>query len=226
MKANLLLIGLLLVVSCSLNKKQMSDIDKKIISDLNFDENLISLIRETTGSAIAISSMNTEVEYAFKDSLQYEHFSSKGIKALVFYEDQQKAVEIVKRLREQFAQKGYCIYVSETNFGNSKDEVTILKTNDKYDVLRFEGTNGINYDIFVEDLISKLMVWDQKYNLKIVASGMDFFEAEYTTPPADIMQFAQEVYEFCPDVVDQGTETVEALANEMARSNTLYLWWD
>ena len=38
--------------------------------------------------------------------------------------------------------------------------------------------------------------------------------------------FAREVYAFCPDVVDQGTETVEALAAEMKQENTVYLWWD
>jgi hypothetical protein len=41
-----------------------------------------------------------------------------------------------------------------------------------------------------------------------------------------MVAFAREVYAFCPDVVDQGTGAVEALAAEMSRTNTLYLWWD
>ena len=45
-------------------------------------------------------------------------------------------------------------------------------------------------------------------------------------PPADWMALAREVYEFCPDIVDQGTETVERLAYEMRVTNELFLWWD
>jgi hypothetical protein len=41
-----------------------------------------------------------------------------------------------------------------------------------------------------------------------------------------MLEFAKEVYQFCPDVVDQGTETVEALASERKRTNRVYLWWD
>jgi hypothetical protein len=35
-----------------------------------------------------------------------------------------------------------------------------------------------------------------------------------------------EVYEFCPDVVDQGTDTVEGLESEIKKSGTIFLWWD
>jgi hypothetical protein len=31
------------------------------------------------------------------------------------------------------------------------------------------------------------------------------------------------IYYFCPDVVEQGAETVEALAEEMQRTGTIYL---
>jgi hypothetical protein len=41
-----------------------------------------------------------------------------------------------------------------------------------------------------------------------------------------MLAFAREVYQFCRDVVEQGTETVEKLAAEMKRSNRMYLWWD
>jgi hypothetical protein len=37
---------------------------------------------------------------------------------------------------------------------------------------------------------------------------------------------AEEIYSMCPDVVDQGTGTVEELAREMKESKLLYFWWD
>ena len=58
------------------------------------------------------------------------------------------------------------------------------------------------------------------------AADFDFVEAVFVKQPAGMDAFAREVYEFCPDVVEQGVGTVKALADEMRRSGTLYLWWD
>ena len=38
--------------------------------------------------------------------------------------------------------------------------------------------------------------------------------------------FAQEVYEFCPDIVDQGVGDVGALAEILDDTRRVYLWWD
>ena len=38
--------------------------------------------------------------------------------------------------------------------------------------------------------------------------------------------FANEVYEFCPDIVDQGVGDVEKLAAGIAATKEVYLWWD
>jgi hypothetical protein len=34
------------------------------------------------------------------------------------------------------------------------------------------------------------------------------------------------MYDFCPDIVDQGVGSVKALATELRRSRSLYFWWD
>jgi hypothetical protein len=36
----------------------------------------------------------------------------------------------------------------------------------------------------------------------------------------------EQVHEFCPDLGDLGTGTVEALAAEMRRNRSVYPWWD
>ena len=68
--------------------------------------------------------------------------------------------------------------------------------------------------------------WDEKYGLRLNGAGMDWLFAEFENPPSDWTAFAREVYEFCPDVVDQGTGSVESLASEMKRMRGVYLWWD
>jgi hypothetical protein len=42
----------------------------------------------------------------------------------------------------------------------------------------------------------------------------------------DVEAMAKRMYAFCPDIVDQGTNTVEALARELKETNALFFWWD
>jgi hypothetical protein len=44
--------------------------------------------------------------------------------------------------------------------------------------------------------------------------------------PADTQAFARDVYEFCPDIVDQGVGSVEAQEESIRDSGQVYLWWD
>lgn len=140
---------------------------------------------------------------------------------------QAKAMPTV-RLLQQKAGAGYCVFISEEHFGikGIPDNISILKTSDSYDMLRVMGTNGWNYNISPDAVIARLKEWDSKFGIVLYGVGFDWVEAEFKHQPEDMPGFAKEVYSFCPDVVEQGTGTVEGLAKEMRRTNTLYLWWD
>ena len=75
-------------------------------------------------------------------------------------------------------------------------------------------------------MLAKYTEWSKKFGLKLVGAGQDWIEAEFAHPPTDWKAFAYEVYAFCPDVVDQGSGSVSALAKEMKAKNYVYLWWD
>ena len=136
-----------------------------------------------------------------------------------------QARRAVSALREALG-PGYVVFQSAQNFGSAPDRVAVLRSTDPFDPLRTMATNGTNYDIHTDSIITRLADWDRRYGLTIVGAGLDWVEAELVRPPPDWVAFAREVYEFCPDIVDQGTETVEALAEEMKESRTVYLWWD
>lgn len=140
---------------------------------------------------------------------------------------ERKALPTVKHLRRALGE-GSLVFVSERNYGigGALDEVSVLQGTDFYDALRTMGTNGWNYDLGPDDVIERLKLWDAKYGLDIQGIAFDWVEARIERPPTDMASFAAEVYEFCPDVVEQGAGTVEALADEMRRSQLLYLWWD
>lgn len=138
---------------------------------------------------------------------------------------EERVARTIANLREQLGAE-YFVFRSEPRFGQAPDAISVLKTPDQFEVLRVMGTNGWNYDLSPEAVIARVREWDAEYGLALRGAGFDWLEAEIERPPSDMRPFAEAVYAFCPDVVEQGTQTVAALADEMRRARTLYLWWD
>lgn len=225
-KLLLLISFLVIIVSACENKYYLTENDLKVISELDFNKELLEELRSLTENPFAVKNQNPDLDFIFKDSLNYVEFANKGLRGLTLFETEKNALDIVYKLRKKYAENNYYIYISETNFGFSPDEITILKTNDKFDMLRFGGTNGTNHDIYVENIIGKLKIWDNAHGLIFFAVGNDFLEADLNQLPNDLDAYADELYEFCPDIVDQGTGTLELLKKEVVRTRKLYLWWD
>ncbi len=131
----------------------------------------------------------------------------------------------IEALAERIRPEGYSIYRSRMGFDGEPDEVCVLMTQQMdMAILRYEQTDGINYEITTDSLIQVLEAWDLQ--LTVIGASSDWMDANIGNPVSDWNVLARQVYAFCPDVVDQGTGTVEALAEEMRRAKTLYLWWD
>jgi hypothetical protein len=133
--------------------------------------------------------------------------------------------DTVVTLRKE-APAGYLVFCYELGFGMRPDQFAVLRGKDQFDILRAVGTDGANYNIMPDQVLARVKEWDKRYGLDIQAAGQDWMEARFKAPPAEMDAFAREVYKFCPDVVDQGTGSVEELAREMTKTNSVYLWWD
>jgi Domain of unknown function (DUF4253) len=138
-----------------------------------------------------------------------------------------KSAAVVRRVQELLP-SGYVTFVSATTLGiyGKPDEVSVLKTSDPLSVISAMGTNGNNYGITCAMVGARVREWDQRFGLIILGCGGGWLQARFKNQPADMLAFAREVYEFCPDVVTQGAKTVQALAAEMTRADTVSLWWD
>jgi uncharacterized protein DUF4253 len=139
--------------------------------------------------------------------------------------DQNKTQRTITALRERLG-PGYLVFKADQGYGITPDSIGIVVSTDPFDILRVRSTDGINYDIDHDSVLALVRTWDRQYGLEITGAGLDWFEARFITPPADWLAFAKELYKVCPDIVDQGAESVEALADEMRRTNTLFCWWD
>jgi hypothetical protein len=150
------------------------------------------------------------------------------LNGVIFREPYSTSTQLVESLYNTFHSKGYSIFVLEQNFNlkNQPDDIAVLKTSDKYLILQQIQTDGANYNIYNDSLLRIIKSFDSKYSLDLIGAGVDWCEFAIKKEPADWLAFAKEVYKVCPDVVDQGTNTVEALADEMKMTKRLYFWWD
>ncbi|BFM41128.1 DUF4253 domain-containing protein [Synechocystis sp. LKSZ1] len=74
---------------------------------------------------------------------------------------------------------------------------------DKYQILREKQTNGDNYDLDTADIIERLQKWDRDYGIVLSGVESDRLVVVFQQLPADLDSLAQEIYQFCPDIIDQ-----------------------
>ncbi|MGH7676561.1 MAG: DUF4253 domain-containing protein [Gemmatimonadales bacterium] len=141
---------------------------------------------------------------------------------------QADAEKLVRTLQARFLDRGFFLFRHEQHFAidGKPDEVGLLPTPDVYDVLVLMGTNGWNYDIGPDSIVAWLRALEREQPFVLTGIGFDFVEGRFTEAIRDPGALAQRFYEFCPDIVDQGTGSVRALAGELRRSMALYCWWD
>jgi len=88
----------------------------------------------------------------------------------------------------------------------------------KFQDLKEQGTNGINYEVTTDELISKLQSWDKLYGISIEEVSHDRLVVNFADLPGNVASLAEEVYQFCPDVVDQGFGCMDDMV-EMAEQS-------
>lgn len=71
--------------------------------------------------------------------------------------------------------------------------------------------------------------WQRKYGAKIVGLSGDVIEAHVSQPPRtreDAMELAWQHFLYCPDLVEQGVESIAHLAGALLDQKVWFFWWD
>ena len=89
---------------------------------------------------------------------------------------------------------------------------------DKYQPLRDAETNGYNYDLEPEDIIEKLQQWDMQYGIEISDVEFDSVNVTFQKLPDDLTNLALEIYEFCPDIIDQHFGCMADILEDLEKS--------
>jgi len=107
-------------------------------------------------------------------------------------------------------------------------EVVIGRGKDQWDKLRIARTIDCNRDWTTEEIITRLKRFDEKYGISIFHAETDDVGIEFLCWPQfdDLDQLCQEIYEFCPDIVHQGWDSVKDLKEVIEATGLIHLWWD
>jgi len=71
--------------------------------------------------------------------------------------------------------------------------------------------------------------WHERFGARIITAHFDTVEFKVDRPVStreDAMELAREFYAYCPDIVDQGTGTIDSLAATMLGAKVWFFWWD
>ena len=231
MKKIIYFLTLIVTVSC-LNKKEsksdaastitMNDIDK---NGLEIDLELLSNIKKDIKKEPA--KLNREVWNYDKEGNEAHYFLDKG---LVFkFVDEQKAHSIFNKYHDKVIKGNNYIFLTNIDFDesyNSYYDIVIINGSDPFKLINRIGTNGVNYDIYNPDIVKKLKEWNAQVHFKFVVIDVSRIHAYMGKLPNDIKKFSSDVYEFCPDVIDQGYSSMDEMILDYKENKYFWLWWD
>jgi len=226
----ILIFSLILAFGCNsqmkITKSFLTDRERHLCDSLNVDTTIVLCVRTQTDSILSPFPMNLEMVLN-KDI--YADSNRKQFAGFIFNAPNSTSENIVVNLYSDFQTKGYTIFFLDRSFGinNKSDILGILKTVDKYQILKQIQTYGIRWEIDNDSLINIVKWFDEKYSLDIIGASVDWCEFKINKEPESWLTLAKEAYKVCPDIVfDQGPGTVENLAAYMKRTKLLYFRWD
>lgn len=214
-KLTIITMGLFSLFGCG-QKNSLTQKETELLNKLTFKTDLFTELKSLTKNELKqLPEIDQETGEVLSDKFYNGIFSETT---------EEKAVEFVKKLKTNYRKNGYLIFVFEGE--DDKKNVAVIKGSDDLDIIRYRRTDGINYDLENEDVVNKISEWKSKYGLTVIGCSRDWLQIEFDKLPTNIDAFAKEVYEFCPDSVDQGVGTIDRLKDAIKEMNGLWLWWD
>ena len=105
-------------------------------------------------------------------------------------------------------------------------EIVIGLGRTQFDIIRLARTAAGNFGLTTADVVARLKKYHKIAGIDIVRADKNTIQFELLHLPSDFDAFVSEIYEFCPDIVDQGCGTIDVLAAEIRRYSSVFLWWD
>lgn len=129
-----------------------------------------------------------------------------------------------EELQARFARHG--LVVSIQGYREPPETLAIFPCGDFEPVIAAMGTNGANCGIGPGYIVDWLRELQAEVPFVLTCIMPDTLAGRFLVPIPDPKGMARKMFEFCPDLVEQGCQTVAALAKELKKSDQLFFWWD
>ncbi len=170
--------------------------ERQLAADVGFEVDICDLIKGTCGG-----SLNRLIAFT-------EQFDPKEADGIAVSVKRDEFTPMLSKLQPQLLPRGYRVFWSGMYGPKGQtlgDAIVALKSTDEYDILRVRQTNGMNYNVSTKDVLERLQKWRSECEFEIVGADGAWVAIQFKSLPQSICAFAEEIYEFCPDSVEQGT---------------------
>jgi hypothetical protein len=111
----------------------------------------------------------------------------------------------------------------------SKVQLVILPTDDWTTIPAYLNWGNWNGCPAPEYHVAALRSWRERFGAELIGLSHDVMNIRVNTRPEmrdAALDLAREQYAYCSDIVDQGVQTLSALAAVLMQSDWWYFWWD
>lgn len=224
--------GLLLAGTCSEVKKDSSktQIDSKSESNrpIPIDSLTAKRIAEEVHRELET---NTVVRYrqSNENKFMYNAIDSivPGIRIDSVPENEARA--IITEYFDEVRSKNNYLFLTDLSFNHKFEsyyDIVIVPINDQLDIVRQVGTWAPNYNLENKDIVDWFKLQSEQIEFDIVIVDIDRIEAYLNAKPVSVKKLAKDIYEFCPDVIDQGHENMTELVETIEKQSYIWFWWD
>jgi Domain of unknown function (DUF4253) len=188
--------------------------EEQLAAQINFDRDVLKIVKQE--AVVPIHRLTGYDENAFQIMVN-------GLSVQVPHS---RAEKVREALRSRLAPFACLVFFAEVDERIKRDRVGIIKGIDQFDILRIMQTNGEEEEVTNDEIIDRLRAWGRLYPFEIIGAENDWVELEFSILPKDLKAFAEEVYAFSPDTVDEGTGTIKDLILELRKTRRLVLLWN
>jgi len=209
-----LVLAALLLLAAAEPPCGLSAAEERIAGQIGFEKDIILLVkREARGPVHRLTGYDEE---------GYQ-IMANGLTVAV---PRGRSEQVLWSLRDKLKPLKYMAFIVEINDTLKIDKIGVIKGTDQYDILTVMHTNGDEDDVSHDDVIEKLKGWGKRCTFDILGAENDWVEIEFRIMPRDLKDFADDVYDFSPDTVDEGSGSLSALIKEINVTRRLMLWWN
>lgn len=137
------------------------------------------------------------------------------------------SLDTLQLLQKRLLRLGAFVYAFQQDlYSSGLQTIRVIPTRDRYDCLVVQGTSSGNHELDTEDIIAWLQSCECSNPFAILCAEYNSLRGTFLGPIENADELAASMYDLCDDIVDQGIGSIEALANELRESQSMYFWWD